>query len=116
VDNDCDGLVDEGTNYYDDDGDGYTEADGDCDDGDPHVHPGHGEDPDGLDNDCNGQVDEGVGEPGASAGNEQHTYEPACQLPPTSRCHLGPAVPLVALALAGLIRRKIRAAAPIPRA
>ena len=31
-DNDCDGIVDEGTVNYDDDGDGYTETGGDCDD------------------------------------------------------------------------------------
>jgi MYXO-CTERM domain-containing protein len=60
VDNDCDGLVDEGTDYYDDDGDGYTEADGDCDDDNVHVYPGGTEIGDGLDNDCDGQVDESM--------------------------------------------------------
>ncbi|MBN2800854.1 MAG: putative metal-binding motif-containing protein [Deltaproteobacteria bacterium] len=38
----------------DDDGDGYTEADGDCDDTDASVSPGESEKPyDGIDNDCN---------------------------------------------------------------
>lgn len=37
VDNDCDLSVDEGTNAFDDDGDGLTEYDGDCDDTDATV-------------------------------------------------------------------------------
>jgi len=60
IDNDCDGLVDEGTDYYDDDGDGFTEADGDCDDDNVHVYPGGVEIGDGLDNDCDGEVDESM--------------------------------------------------------
>jgi len=58
IDNDCDGLVDEGTDYYDDDGDGFTEADGDCDDDHVWVYPGAPEIGDHLDNDCDGQTDE----------------------------------------------------------
>jgi serine protease len=44
------------------DGDGWTVADGDCDDNDPHTYPGH-QDSKGkwgrneIDNDCNGTVD-----------------------------------------------------------
>jgi len=67
VDNDCDGVVDEGTDRYDDDGDGYCEADccdgdsdGDCDDTDDTVAPGLAELPDCLDNDCDGAMDEGL--------------------------------------------------------
>lgn len=41
-DNDCDGTVDEGTVNYDDDGDGYTENGGDCNDADPLVSPAFG--------------------------------------------------------------------------
>lgn len=44
------------------DGDGFTPADGDCDDADPNVNPGAAEDCDGLDNNCDGAVDEGPGE------------------------------------------------------
>lgn len=40
IDNDCDGVVDEGTDLYDDDADGVTEVEGDCDDEDPAIHPG----------------------------------------------------------------------------
>jgi hypothetical protein len=60
VDNDCDGTVDEGTDRYDDDGDGWTERIGDCDDGDAGVNP-LASDPDGNgDEDCDGLVDEGL--------------------------------------------------------
>ena len=53
---DSEPWVDPGT---DDDGDGYTIEDGDCDDGDPAIHPGVGSDGcDGEDNDCDGDVDE----------------------------------------------------------
>ena len=50
---------DDTTFPVDDDGDGYSPDDGDCDDGDPGVHPGAHEDCDGLDNDCDGDADEG---------------------------------------------------------
>jgi hypothetical protein len=57
-DDDCDGLVDEDTEWSDDDHDGYTEAGGDCDDAQPTVNPGARERCDALDNDCNGWIDE----------------------------------------------------------
>ncbi len=42
----------------DDDGDGYNEYAGDCDDSDPSLNPGQQEVPgDGIDNDCNGITD-----------------------------------------------------------
>ncbi len=77
VDDDCDGAVDEGvtdTFFLDADGDGYgesgtttsacsapsgyTDVDGDCDDGDASVHPAGTELCDGIDDDCDGAVDE----------------------------------------------------------
>jgi hypothetical protein len=79
VDNDCNGLIDEGftlNRYFRDvDGDGYGTSkqsiesldpvagyvrnDGDCDDNNPDVSPKAAEQFDSLDNDCDGQVDEG---------------------------------------------------------
>ena len=79
VDNNCDGLVDEGvttTFYVDADGDGFgltgqtLEAcslpqggafvDGDCDDTDMNSNPDAAEQCDGLDNNCDGVADEGM--------------------------------------------------------
>lgn len=60
VDDDCDGKVDEGTVAYDDDGDGLSEEDGDCDDGDRRRYPGAKERPDCRDQDCDGEIDEGL--------------------------------------------------------
>ena len=48
-------MVDEDTIYSDDDGDGYSEFGGDCDDGDSTVFPGAEEIPDdNIDQDCDG--------------------------------------------------------------
>ncbi len=60
-DNDCDGVIDEGTDGYDDDGDGHTENDGDCNDFDDAVFPSAPEQPDGKDNDCDGTIDDRTG-------------------------------------------------------
>lgn len=60
IDDNCDGIVDEGTSAYDDDGDGLSEDAGDCDDRDPQRFPGAPEVADCRDQDCDGEVDEGV--------------------------------------------------------
>jgi hypothetical protein len=64
IDNNCDGVIDEGCSggYTDNDGDGWSVEDGDCDDNDRHVYPGHQDKKgrwgrDGVDNDCNGIID-----------------------------------------------------------
>jgi hypothetical protein len=44
----------------DGDADGWTAADGDCDDGDPSVYPGAHEARDAKDNDCDGDIDDGT--------------------------------------------------------
>lgn len=53
IDNNCDGISDEG--FDDTDNDGYKTCTGDCDDNNPSVHPGAVEVPyDGIDQDCSG--------------------------------------------------------------
>jgi len=46
----------------DDDGDGYSEDQGDCDDTDEDVNPDEDEDCNGIDDNCDGVVDEGCGD------------------------------------------------------
>jgi PKD-like domain/Putative metal-binding motif/Secretion system C-terminal sorting domain/SprB repeat len=81
IDDDCDGLVDEGlvflTYYVDADGDGFGDANavgvsscnpiagsvtnnGDCNDAAPLVNPGAAEQCNGVDDDCNGLIDDGI--------------------------------------------------------
>ncbi len=60
IDNDCNGIVDDGDFATDDDGDGWSELAGDCDDNDAYTYPGAPEYSDTLDNDCNGIADDGM--------------------------------------------------------
>ena len=55
IDDNCDGVVDEG---FDQDNDGYTSCGGDCADTVPEVHPGATEVFNGVDDDCNGIIDD----------------------------------------------------------
>jgi len=68
IDDDCDGLIDEGTAVFDDDGDGYCESppcinasgeEADCDDDDYSIYPTATEVcADGIDNNCDGLENE----------------------------------------------------------
>jgi len=59
-DNDCDGTADTGDANVDNDGDGFTVAQGDCNDTDPEVGPYRGDTSgDRKDNDCDGWADNG---------------------------------------------------------
>ena len=57
VDDNCNGITDEGTTFFDDDMDGQTEAVGDCDDDNEQVFVGATEWCDEVDNDCDGSID-----------------------------------------------------------
>lgn len=50
--------------YYDRDTDGYTPAEGDCDDGDDDIYPGAEEFCDDVDQDCDGDFTEGCDDTG----------------------------------------------------
>ena len=60
LDNDCNGLVDDGLDV---DGDGFRVCDllADCDDNDASTYPNAPELCDGIDNNCNTVVDDGIG-------------------------------------------------------
>jgi len=63
IDQDCSGgdeICPPDPSNSDDDNDGYTENQGDCNDSNPAVHPGAAEICNNLDDNCNGQTDEGV--------------------------------------------------------
>ena len=64
ADNDCDGAIDEATAAGDDDADGFSELDGDCDDTDAARYPGAPEPNarDGIDQDCDGADDHAGGQ------------------------------------------------------
>ena len=58
LDDDCDGVVDDGLDESDADADGWTILLGDCDDTCDATHPDAEEVKDNMDNDCDGEVDE----------------------------------------------------------
>ena len=65
---DLDGFSASSTVYFtvvaateiDDDGDGWTETQGDCDDTDPSINPAEEEVENGVDDNCDGEIDEGT--------------------------------------------------------
>ena len=90
IDNNCDGVVDEGltsTFYQDSDGDGfggsttiqscgqpsgYVVQGGDCDDSDATINPNAVEVCDGIDNNCDGVIDVGLTLSGVISNNNQY--------------------------------------------
>ncbi len=56
-----DDTGDDDSGSVDNDHDGYTVADGDCDDNEPGINPGAEEHANGVDDDCDGEIDEGTG-------------------------------------------------------
>ena len=58
-DDDCNGIADDGTAEQDEDGDGFSIADGDCDDTRDDVYPNAEELVDRRDNDCDGRAEQG---------------------------------------------------------
>jgi hypothetical protein len=73
----------------DGDGDGYTPLQGDCNDGNPEIHPGAAESCNGIDDNCNGLIDEGIVPAGTyyrdadgdGYGDPQNPFQ-ACRCPP----------------------------------
>lgn len=67
IDNDCDGLIDEG--YTDSDSDGFAQEIDDCNDADSSINPTGIEQDNGIDDNCNGQTDEGFDPDGDGISN-----------------------------------------------
>jgi len=65
----------------DNDGDGFSENEGDCNDRDPSIYPGATDLNDSKDNDCDGEIDEDV--PPAPETPPTPTEPPAQEEPPT---------------------------------
>jgi uncharacterized protein (TIGR02145 family) len=59
----------------DNDNDGYSENQGDCDDDNTHVNPGLTEIEDGIDNDCDGEIDEVFSGSGSVSDLDGNTYD-----------------------------------------
>ena len=62
LDQNCDGIADDGyvdPSSIDNDGDGWSESDGDCDDADININPDAIDECDGVDQNCDGVIDDG---------------------------------------------------------
>jgi hypothetical protein len=75
IDNNCNGLIDEG---FDKDGDGFTTCGvpADCDDDNPNIFPGATEILNGKDDDCDGKIDNKI--PGHDYDKDGTPYPQDC--------------------------------------
>ncbi len=73
IDDDCDGVADDALDTTDGDGDGWTVADGDCDDTDELVNPDAVETANGRDDDCDGLADTGFADGEVDADGDGYT-------------------------------------------
>lgn len=69
------GTEDTGDSTEDVDGDGYTFAEGDCDDTDPDIHPDQPDTCDGVDDDCDGEIDEDSADEDPYEPNDEEAYD-----------------------------------------
>jgi len=102
-DNNCDHVAD--ALEVDDDGDGYSECEGDCDDKLDWVYPAAPEYLNEIDDDCDGEIDEGYEEDTGCAPFESGL--PFCSLGPARATPRGA---LTVLALAVLLTARRRTA------
>jgi len=79
IDNDCDGNVDNDLENcipdpkVDADGDGFSVAEGDCNDDDNTINPAAIDSCDGINNDCDTLIDEDAGTPACPVSNDNGT-------------------------------------------
>jgi hypothetical protein len=82
-------VDDAGLDRNDDDGDGFSEAQGDCDDTRAHVHPDAQEIVDGIDNNCDGLVDDDLDGDGFPEAEDCDDLDPLIHPMATEKCDDG---------------------------